>query len=653
MGRVRRNGFRWLVSVGLALAVLRPQVAAAQQTRPSVLLVTLDTVRADHLGCYGYASASTPNIDQLARRGVRFTQAFTPVPITLPAHTALLTGAFPLSTGVHDFSGNRVPTSVVTLAKVLRDAGYQTAAFIGAPVLDSRFGLNRGFDTYYDHFDLRAGEEVHLDAVKRPGDQVVNEALKWLGRAGQRPLFCWVHLYDAHAPYEPPEPYASRYRTRPYDGEIAFADTQVGRLLAALSQRGLATNSLVALAADHGEGLGEHGESTHGFFIYNSTLHVPLIIKVPGAAPRVVQDEVSLVDVMPTILQALRIPIPRSVEGRSLLNLVVGRPSESRSNIYAESYPPLLHFGWNYLRSLQWRGLKYIQTTRPELYDTRTDPKELDNLIGKQQALANEMRNRLETLVSRYTPAAGGTAPQGAPTDPALLESLRSLGYVAVSPGSIADATGKALVDPKDRIQVYELVSAALADDQKGRYAESLRKLAAAEKTEPRSRAIRFLMARDYYHLSDFPRAASYFQSTLELDPKNSMAAYYLGVCRLTAGDLGAAENSFRNALDLDPRSFAAAYNLGVVYTRRKQPEAAIQAFQQAVEILPDYADAHEALGELYLFLNRPRDAVEELKRAVEIVPKMARAHYQLGRAYAALGLQEKAQAEFEKAKNP
>ena len=636
-----------------ALLMLGFPRAAAERPAYDVVLITVDTLRPDHLGCYGYTSIQTPHIDQLARAGARFTQAFTPVPITLPAHTSLLTGAFPLATGVHDFTGNRVSSGTATLARILHDHGYSTAAFIGAPVLDSRFGLNQGFDTYFDHFDLGGREEVHLDAIKRRGDQVVDEAQKWLKLNPRQPVFLWVHLYDPHAPYSPPEPYAGRYRGRPYDGEIAFADAQVGRLMDALTQLGLLEKSLVVLVSDHGESLGEHGEKTHGFFVYNATLHIACIVKVPGAAPRVVADEVSLVDVMPTVLQALRIPIPSSVQGRSLLSLVAGRSAENPSNLYAESYPPLLHFGWNLLRSLEWHGWKYIETTRPELYDTRTDPKELKSLFRTQQTVAQEMSNRLRALVSRYTPATGAPATENAPTDLALLESLRSLGYIAVSTGTITDASGKVLPDPKDRIQVYELVSSALTDDEQGHYAESLRKLQQAEKTEPLSRTIRFLMAGDYYHLNDFPHAAAYYQSVLQLDPKNSVAAYYLGLSQLAPGDLDGAEHAFQHALELDPASFSAAFNLGVVYTRRKQPQAAIQAFQRAVEILPDYAEAHEALGELYLYLNRPQDAVRELERAVAVTPKMAKAHYQLGRAYAALGLQEKAQKEFDCAKAP
>jgi arylsulfatase A-like enzyme/Flp pilus assembly protein TadD len=639
-------------SVCFALLLLSLRGAAAPPPL-HVVIITIDTLRADHLGCYGDASIQTPHIDQLARDGVRFAHAYTPVPITLPAHAALMTGEFPLANGMHDFSGNKLSAQSATLAKTLRDHGYATAAFIGSAVLDSRFGLNQGFDTYFDDFALGRSEEVNLDAIKRRGDRVVDEALDWLKLHSQGPFFLWVHLYDPHAPYNPPEPHASRYRDHPYDGEIAFADAQVGRFLTFLRQRELFDRSLIVLASDHGESLGEHGEKTHGFFIYNSTLHVPLIVKTPGVVPRVVQDEVSLVDVVPTVLQVLKIRIPSSVQGRSLLSLALGRPPETTSNLYAESYPPLLHFGWNILRSVQWHGLKYIETTRPELYDTRADPGESHNLLSVRQALAQEMSGRLQGMVRRFTPAAANSTGEKEPTNPALLESLRSLGYVAVSAGKITDAAGKTLPDPKDRIQVYELVSAALSDTQQGQYQESLHKLREAEKTEPNSLTIRFLLARDYFRLSDFARAAESFQSVLKLDPKHAIAAYYLGLALLQTGNLDGAESSFKRALELDATNFNAAFNLGVVYSRSRQSEAAIQAFQRAVEILPDYAEAHEALGEMYLYLDRLQDAVRELERAVAIAPQMTKAHYQLGRAYAAQGLREKAQREFDRAKEP
>jgi arylsulfatase A-like enzyme len=464
------------MALGLAVALIPVGKSRAggllEANPPDVILVTIDTLRADHVGCYGYALAQTPTIDALARSGVRFTRAYTPVPITLPAHGSLLTGTFPMATGMHDFTTNKAPANSATLARILRDHGYTTAAFIGSAVLDSRFGLNQGFDIYFDHFDFSQLRMSNFDELERRGDQVVDEVLSWLKLDPRRPLFLWVHLYDPHYPYTPPEPYASRFRNSLYDGEIAFADAQLGRLFSYLRERGEYDNALIVLASDHGEGLGEHGEKTHGFFIYNSTLHVPLIFKVPGARPRVVEEEVSLVDVLPTLLQALKLPVPPAVQGRSLLSAIMGRPSGAASNLYAETYLPLLHFHWSQLRSLQSKGWKFIEAPQPELYEVRRDTEERNNLFKRQGARAHEMRERLYALLRRYTPPAG-PEPQRALTDPALYERLRSLGYVAVSPGTYAQPSGKPLADPKDRIQTYELVSEAMTYGQRGRYQES------------------------------------------------------------------------------------------------------------------------------------------------------------------------------------
>ena len=649
---LRRAG--WIPAALILLwAATTPCPLAAEGNPANVVVITIDTLRADHLGCYGDRSISTPNLDALARSAARFTHAFTPVPITLPAHTALFTGSFPMATGVHDFSGNKAPASVVTLAKVLHDHGYSTAAFLGAAVLDARFGLNQGFDTYFDHFDFDRLDETSLDMVKRSGDQVVDNALEWLKANPRRPLFLWVHLYDAHYPYTPPEPFASRYAGRPYDGEVAFDDAQVGRLIAFLKELGVYDNAVLAVTGDHGEGLGEHGEKTHGFFVYNSTLHVPLLVKVPGAGARAIEKEASLVDIMPTVLQALQLPIPPSVQGRSLLSDILGKPSASASNLYAETYLPLLHFHWSQLRALQSNGLKYIEAPRPELYDTRTDPHETKNLLPGKQALAHEMRDRLQTLTRRYTPASGGGAKEAEATDPALADRLRSLGYVAISGGSFADSRGKALPDPKDRIRVYDLVSEAMADGQHGRYRESLEKLHEADKVEPSSLPIRYLQALDYYRLKDFPRAIEQFKSTLELDPKFALATYYLGISFSQTGDYQQAIENFEKALQLDPTNFSAAFDLGAVYLRENRVGEAIQAFERSIQINPENAAAYEALGEVYLYQKRFDEALKVLERAVTVAPDMRKAHYQLGRAYEAKGLHAQAQEEFKRAGSP
>lgn len=638
----------WIVAALVLFggAVASPCLAAGANPA-NVVVITLDTVRADHLGCYGYRSIATPNLDALARSSARFTRAFTPVPLTLPAHTALFTGSFPMATGVHDFSANKVPSDAVTLAEVLHDHGYSTAAFLGAAVLDARFGLNQGFDTYFDHFDFNRQDESGMDRVKRRGAQVVDRALEWLKANPRRPFFLWVHLYDAHYPYTPPEPYASRYAGRLYDGEIAYDDAQVGRLIASLKELGVYENTVLAVTADHGEGLGEHGEKTHGFFVYNSTLHVPLLVKVPGAGAKAIEKEASLVDVMPTMLQALRLPIPPGVQGRSLLSAILGRPSAGASSLYAETFLPLLHFHWSQLRALQSDGLKYIEAPRPELYDIRADPHETKNLAVGKQASSHEMRERLQALMRRYTPASLQRAKETEASDPAMADQLRSLGYVAISGGTFSDSSGKTLPDPKDRVRVYDLFTEAMDDSQHGRYGAALEKLHAAEKVEPSSLPIQFLQATGYYQLKDFLRATEKFTSVLGLDPKFVLAAYYLGLSQVQTGDTNGAMASFRHTLDLDPTNFTAAYNLGALELTQNHVQEALRHFEQAAQINPNYVPAFEGLGEVHLSLHREDDAIRALEHAVALAPISAKAHHNLGRAYQAAGRPTDAQKEF------
>ena len=260
-----------------------PQSSSQTPAKPdlNVVLITIDTLRADHVGCFGYKQIKTPNIDGLAADGTRFERAFAVVPVTLPSHSAILTGTYPMRSGMHDFSANKLSPTQPTMASVLKQAGYATGAVIAAAVLDGKFGLNQGFDFYYDHFDFSRLSESNLDEMERPGNVVADQALDWLGKNSQKKFFLWMHLYDPHAPYNPPEPYRTQYAGRPYDGEIAFADEQVGRLLRYLKDKGIYQKTVIVLTGDHGESLGEHGEKTHGFFIYNATMHVPLIIRVP------------------------------------------------------------------------------------------------------------------------------------------------------------------------------------------------------------------------------------------------------------------------------------------------------------------------------------------------------------------------------------
>ena len=359
---------------------------AAPAAAPNVVVITIDTLRADHLGCYGYKQIRTPNIDALAAEGARFERAYTAVPVTLPSHTVMFTGTYPMRSGMHDFAANKLGPGQPTLASVLKEHGYVTGAVIGSAVLDSRFGLNRGFDFYYDHFDFNRLQESNLEEMERPGNLVADVALDWLGQNYQKKFFLWMHLYDPHYPYHPPAPYAAEYQDHPYDGEIAFADSQVGRLIHFLKSKGLYENTMIVLTGDHGESLGEHGEKYHGFFIYNATLHVPFIIHLPGAAsPRVVPGLVNLADLMPTVLQELKIDVPAQVQGQNLLPLMrTKEPGEDRT-LYAETFLPRLHFNWSELRGVETDNYHFIDAPKPELYDLTKDPGRNPQSVWRQE----------------------------------------------------------------------------------------------------------------------------------------------------------------------------------------------------------------------------------------------------------------------------
>ena len=638
---------RGALVLGLFFAV--PALRAADPP-PNVVFITIDTLRADHLGCYGYSVIKTPNIDALAAEGARFQNAYTPVPITLPSHTAMMTGTYPTASGMHDFSGNKLGTSQPTLASVLHDAGYSTGAVVAAAVLDSRFGLNRGFDFYYDHFDFNRLLETNLDEMERPGNEVMDQALGWLDKNAGKRFFLWVHMYDPHYPYRPPAPYSERYKANPYDGEIAFADAQLGRLIADLKKKGLYGRTLIVLAGDHGEGLGEHGEKTHGFFVYDSTLHVPLIVKPPRAAKgRVVSEDVSLVDILPTILGELAIKPPATVQGRSLLPLVEGKASDDASTLYSETFLPRLHFDWSELRGLQLGQYHFIEAPQPELYDLSKDPHELHNLFGEKKAVSEEMRGKLTSTITRITPdkeMAEKTA-----LDPALMERLKSLGYAGFSGGSGATTQSSKLPDPKDRIQVYETISDAIDASQHGRYQESVEKLRSTLATEKDSVPVHYLLGIDYQRLKDFPNAIAEFRRVLELSPDYSLATYCLGLSYANAGDYDNAIVTLKHALELDSTNFSAAFNLGAAYLRKQMAPEAEAAFRQSIQIYPDYAAGHRALGQVLMYRGDVTGGMAELRQAVQLAPNDPATHAALAQALHAQGQDDEAQREMQRAR--
>ena len=618
---------------------------------PNLLLITIDTLRPDHLGCYGYEQIQTPNIDSLASDGVRFEQAYTPIPITLPSHAVMLTGTYPMMSGMHDFSGNNLSPLQPTLATTLQARGYDTGAVIAAAVLDRRFGLNQGFDFYYDHFDFSRLAETNLDVMERPANQVIDQALAWLAKPRKKPFFLWVHLYDPHHPYKPPPPFNTLYKTNLYDGEIAFTDAQVGRLLSSLKQRALYDRTLVVVSGDHGEGLGEHGEKTHGFFIYNSTLHVPLIVKPPRRMKfhsKLLSNQVSLVDLVPTVLGLLNAPVPAKAQGKNLASLLLRGGDLQGSPLYSETFLPRIHFNWSELRGLNARNYHFINGPKPELYDNSKDPHELHNLFAEKEAVSSELRAKLTTVIRQFT--AEHEMAQKSTLDPELASRLQALGYTAFAGGHDSLVSDPKLPDPKDRIQVYETVTESIEDSQHGRYRESIEKLKSTLTTEENSVPIHYLLGLNYYRTKDFPSAVLEFQKALKLSPDYMLATFNLGLANAALGNDDEAIKYLKHTLELDPTNFSAAFDLGVAYLHKEMIPESTQAFRRSVTIYPDFAPGYRALGEMLVYQGKLDEGLKELRTAVRLAPRDPRIHEALAKALQAKGLGTEAAEEMRKA---
>lgn len=419
-------------------AWLLPACGPPKPAIRSVILISIDTLRADHLSSYGFPRPTTPNIDAVAREGVLFRNAYSPVPVTLPAHSSMFSGTFPPAHGVRDNLHQRLPDSTFTLAELLKSRGLATAAVVSSFVLDRRFNINQGFDSYDDRF-----QAVHMvgDFSERKGDETTRVATQWLATHGREPFFLFVHYYDPHDPYEPPEPFASTWADDPYSGEVAFADHGVGGVLEKLREMGLYDSTLIVITGDHGEMLGEHGEANHGFFIYESALKVPLIFRVPGgkAMGRQVDQPVGLIDIMPTIAGLVGAPAQKQAQGLDLSPWLFGDGAGPAGRaLYAETIAPTTYYGASSLLGVIVDRWKYIETSRPELYDLRNDPGETANLLQKESARADAMGKELKRIVALgLRPPEPGS---GADLDTSARERLEALGYL--SRGGHAEAVG-------------------------------------------------------------------------------------------------------------------------------------------------------------------------------------------------------------------
>ena len=668
----------------------RPGVEATEKRYPpvpgirNVVLISIDTCRADRLSCYGYPRPSTPNIDAVARDAVLFKQAMTPVPMTLPSHSSTFTGTYPPVHGVRTNDGYRLADSNVTLAKVLRNAGYETAAFIGGFPLDARFGLDQGFQTY----DGRFGAEGR-GHDRRTAEEVTRLGLAWLDahdkQPGKKPFFLFLHYYDAHAPYRPPPPFDRTFADDPYAGGIAYIDSWIGRVVGRLRELGQYDNTLLIIVGDHGESLGEHGERTHAYFVYQSTLRVPLVIRAPGlAAGHEVQETVNLVDIMPTALSLLGLVQPQRVEGADLRECLEGAGRASSPSRVPRAGSPCYGCYFESLQPAKYsccplQGVvdgrwKYIRAPRPELYDLASDPGERENVAQKEAETAGRLRDRLEAMLEEMKTAADhdheymvpDMVPAGnsALVDPAATKRLESLGYVG-GPVRRADFDPHA-EDPKDFGPIKARIDKVNELHRTGRYEEAKKECLQIVALRPRL-VLAYTLLGDIATRQNRPgKAVEWLSKALSLatqagkksSPKptavenQEIAAVHghLGVALLMQGKTEQAGVELRAALALDADSADLHYNLGNVCTFRGQASEAVACYQKALEFDPRHVEAHYSLGTALVGCGRFDEALAHFRKALEIEPGNVRAQVSFGDALAGHGDVDEAIAHYRKA---
>ena len=615
----------------------------------NVLLVTLDTTRADHLPMYGYNKVKTPNLEALAKRSFVFEDAISHVPLTLPSHTSILSGMLPVHHGVRDNSGFFVDDQTVLLSEVLNANGYRTSAFVSAFVLHSTWKLNRGFDLYDDYFPVDSSVQFGVQETQRRAEDTAARAAQWLNEQSSSPFFCWVHFYDPHDPYTPPEAYAKEYASNPYDGEIAYMDAAIGKLLDPILRTRLQENTIIIVTADHGEGLGEHQEDTHAMFLYDTTQRVPLSIYVPGVKGERVSSVVQHVDLFPTVLDLLGIHTPSKIDGSSLLPMLNGGIPAGRT-VYVETMYPSLHYGWSPLAGIVTEQFKYVDAPKPELYERRRDPGETRNLFAEKTQTVAELKQSLVKIRGQSK----GSNPQ--PVDSETEEKMRSLGYLASSPSKRNAQNHN--IDPKDKIHLIRNLEAASREIQNARFDRALALLTETTNNDASIPDAHFLSGVCRLSLGQLDKAIQDFDRSLVLRPKHTMSLYNLARAYEQKGDHGSALHYYGAVLELEPEHYYANISAGRMYRTMNQPELARPYFVRTIRQMEaglthakgddEKAVLHGRLGEAYFGAGDLAEAELHFQKAVQFSPQQRNFHYNLGSIYEAQGKVEAALNEYQ-----
>ena len=640
----------------LALALAAGLVACRRTPAPPpaarhVVIVTVDTLRADRLGCYGARDVATPRLDRIAASGALAVEASAHVPLTRPSHVSIFTGLLPTEHGIRDNVSPAVVPQVPLLAELFRTNGFATGAFVSSVVLESQSGLDRGFDVYADRFEGASGDAQFLNTVQKKGEDTIAEAVAWLrGQAGRR-VFLWLHLYEPHDPYEPPEPYASRYAGRPYDGEVAWSDELVGRFEDALASLGLRDSTALIVTSDHGEGLGEHDESLHGFFVYQTTLRVPFLVRGPGIPPgRRLERTVRLVDVFPTVLELAGLAVPRelALSGRSLAAALRGAEEPEEPTTYAETLVPLLQFGWSDLRVIREGRFKYVQAPRPELYDLREDPGERRDLAREKGPQATAMRAALAKMLDRERQIRREGSP--APSDE-VSEKLGALGYVGAG-GPAETATPGA--DPKDKIDEFRIVNSLIREALLAYHAKdsatSVRKLRQVLARGIESFEVHYYLARALVEQGRHAEAGRHFDEAARRVPAHAAAWQEAAECRVRAGDTAGALQRLRSGQAASPGDAGLRRREARLLRDLGRRDEARRAYEAALPLAPREALLRAELGELLRDLGAVEEAIRRQQEAVKLDPAVASYWNSLGMTLGGAGRMAEAEQAFREA---
>ena len=631
---------------------------------PDVILITLDTVRADRMGFLGSKRGLTPNLDTLAGQSVVFTHAYAQAPLTSVSHASILTGTYPQFHQVIDFP-LPLAKDLPYAPEILRARGYHTGAFLGSLALDPAGGapgFERGFETYDANFHAEDfAQKGRYQSIERRGEEVAAHALAWLNQIGskqtsvnqtsskqppKRPFFLWVHMYDAHDPYEPPEPYKTRFASEPYDGGIAYVDSAVGTLLQQLKARGLYDGSVIAVMADHGESLGAHGEDTHGIFLYDETIQVPLVIKLPrgGGAGKRIESRVELVDVLPTILQAAGVEVPAEVQGESLLGLILMKTGTGEDSAAADSWRdrpayaqadyPHIAYGWSALQALRTGKYLYIQAPRRELYDEAADAKAEHNLAPEMSAVADTLAGRVSDFRQKTT---SKKEPPKMTADPATQQKLAALGYVSSTNISKADASGTE-PDPKDNIETVRIVQKINSFLENQRFVDAIPLLEQLIAKDAGMSILYFKLGECYMKLHQYDKAVPVLRKAVELDPASAMAQMNLGMALMQVQDFAAAVPVLENVIAKVPQWEQSRLVLANAYTRTGRVPDAIKQYNKVLEGNPDDYVANLLLGRALMHSGDAAAALPKLKKAATLQPKAPEPHVDLSNAYLKLG---------------